>query len=217
MEFLKEYWPLLVCVVLIIIAVVVLFVFRDKPEDKQGTTDVTVDAKTDEQKPALETEKTEEQTEQKEQKQTEEKTSEQPKQEKPKKARKTKKVEKEETLTETETAEKPVEEAKAEEPVEEAKVEEPTAEKQEEVKEPEQTTSEEEMEDKKPAQKYMVTYDKEHKDWVVKKTGAARASKRCKTKKEAMEVAEKLAETQELNISVKKKDGKFQKRENASK
>ena len=208
MEFLKEYWPLLVCVVLIIIAVVVLFVFRDKPEDKQGTTDVTVDAKTDEQKPALETEKTEEQTEQKEQKQAEEKTSEQPKQEKPKKARKTKKVEKEETLTETETAEKPVEEAKAEEP---------TAEKQEEVKEPEQTTSEEGMEDKKTAQKYMVTYDKEHKDWVVKKTGAARASKRCKTKKEAMEVAEKLAESQELNISVKKKDGKFQKRENASK
>ncbi len=208
MEFLKEYWPLFVCVILIIVAIVVLFVFRDKPEDKQGTTDVTVDAKTDEQKPALETEKTEEQTEQKEQKQTEEKTSEQPKQEKPKKARKTKKVEKEETVTETETTEKPVKEAK---------VEEPTAEKQEEVKEPEQTTSEEEMEDKKPAQKYMVTYDKERKDWVVKKTGAARASKRCKTKKEAMEVAEKLAETQELNISVKKKDGKFQKRENASK
>ena len=32
-----------------------------------------------------------------------------------------------------------------------------------------------------------------------------------------MEVAEKLAQSQDLNITVKKKDGKFQKRENAGK
>ena len=70
---------------------------------------------------------------------------------------------------------------------------------------------------KERAQKYMVTYDKENKDWVVRKTGSQRASKRCKTKKEAMEVAERLAESQDLNLSVKKKDGKFQKRENANK
>ena len=61
----------------------------------------------------------------------------------------------------------------------------------------------------------MVTYDKDSKYWVVKKTGAQKASKRCKTKKEAMEVAERLAENQDLNLTVKKKNGKFQKRENA--
>ena len=60
-------------------------------------------------------------------------------------------------------------------------------------------------------QKYMVTYDKENKEWVVKKTGAARASRRCRTKAEALEVAEHLAESQDLNLTVKKKDGKFQK------
>ena len=60
-------------------------------------------------------------------------------------------------------------------------------------------------------QKYMVTYDKENKEWVVKKTGAARASRRCRTKAEALEVAERLAENQDLNLTVKKKDGKFQK------
>ena len=73
-----------------------------------------------------------------------------------------------------------------------------------------------EEEEKVRSQKYMVTYDKERKDWVVKKTGAQKASKRCKTKKEAMEVVTRLADNQELNISVKKKNGKFQKTENAT-
>ena len=70
---------------------------------------------------------------------------------------------------------------------------------------------------KEQTQKYMVTYDKEGKVWVVKKTGATRASKKCKTKKEALEIAEKLANNQDLKLSVKKKDGKFQKLENAKK
>ncbi|MBO7527100.1 MAG: DUF2188 domain-containing protein [Clostridia bacterium] len=65
---------------------------------------------------------------------------------------------------------------------------------------------------KQASQKYMVVYDKENKDWVVKKTGAKKASKRCNTKKEALEVAEKLADNQDLNLSIKKKDGKFQKK-----
>ena len=83
------------------------------------------------------------------------------------------------------------------------------------MKESEETLSADE-EEKVKAQKYMVTYDKEKKDWVVKKTGAQKASKRCKTKKEAMEVVTRLADNQELNISVKKKNGKFQKTENAT-
>ena len=66
-------------------------------------------------------------------------------------------------------------------------------------------------EEKQRAQKYMVIYDKENKEWVVKKTGAQRASKRCRTKVEALEVAERLAENQDLNLTVKKKNGKFQK------
>ena len=69
---------------------------------------------------------------------------------------------------------------------------------------------EESAEESKP-QKYMVTYDKENKDWVIKKTGATRASKRCRTKKEALEIVDQLASNQDLNVSVKKKDGKFQK------
>ena len=83
------------------------------------------------------------------------------------------------------------------------------------MKESEETLSADE-EEKVKAQKYMVIYDKEKKDWVVKKTGAQKASKRCKTKKEAMEVVTRLADNQELNISVKKKNGKFQKTENAT-
>lgn len=61
-------------------------------------------------------------------------------------------------------------------------------------------------------QKYMVVYDKENKNWIIKKTGAKKASKRCKTKKEALEIAERLADNQDLNLSIKKKDGKFQKK-----
>lgn len=34
---------------------------------------------------------------------------------------------------------------------------------------------------------YNISYDKEKDDWVVKKIGAKRASKRCKTKEEALE------------------------------
>lgn len=69
------------------------------------------------------------------------------------------------------------------------------------------------MEQKKDIkQRYMVTYDKEEKEWIIKKTGAERASRRCKTKAEALEIVAKLSENQDLGVSVKKKDGKFQKK-----
>lgn len=174
MEFLEKYWPLLVCVVLIIVAVVILIVFRDKPENNQngeGLQDSTNNDQIVEEKPAqAEAEK-----------------------------------EKDEAAPVVNAQEN-----EAEKPVEAETVEHDGEEKTVETKESTQ-------DEKKTNQKYMVTYDKEHEEWVVKKTGASRASKRCKTKKEAMEVAEKLAQSQDLNITVKKKDGKFQKRENAGK
>lgn len=117
--------------------------------------------------------------------------------EEPKTKKTTSKVAKEEK-TEVKAEKKP---AKVKEEKKEEKVEEqPT--------EVEATTEEVKVKN----QKYMVIYDKEKKDWVIKKTGAAKASKRCKTKKEALEFVEKYAENQDLNVSIKKKDGKFQKK-----
>ena len=59
---------------------------------------------------------------------------------------------------------------------------------------------------------YGVTYDKSKREWVVKKTGSSRASKRFTTKAEALEYAEKLSELNGVGLRVHKKDGKFQKR-----
>lgn len=44
-----------------------------------------------------------------------------------------------------------------------------------------------EDEKKQIASEYNISYDKEKDEWVVKKAGASRASKRCKTKEEALE------------------------------
>jgi hypothetical protein len=65
---------------------------------------------------------------------------------------------------------------------------------------------------KKSKGNYIITYDKQTKEWVVKRQGGARASKRTKTKKEAMEVVKKLSTNQDVEYLVKKKDGKFQKK-----
>lgn len=59
---------------------------------------------------------------------------------------------------------------------------------------------------------YMVSYDKVKKDWVVKRRGSQRASKRTATKQEAMDVVKKLTKTQDVGFTVKKKNGKFQKK-----
>ena len=61
---------------------------------------------------------------------------------------------------------------------------------------------------------YRVIYDKENKEWLIKKDGASRIIRRVKTKAEALELATQFAENQELNITVQKKDGKFQKKTN---
>ena len=61
---------------------------------------------------------------------------------------------------------------------------------------------------------YRVIYDKENREWMVKKDGAQRVIRRVKTKAEALELASQFATNQDLSISVQKKDGKFQKKRN---
>ncbi len=61
---------------------------------------------------------------------------------------------------------------------------------------------------------YRVVYDKENREWLIRKDGATRVIRRVKTKAEALELATQFAENQELNITVQKKDGKFQKKTN---
>lgn len=58
---------------------------------------------------------------------------------------------------------------------------------------------------------YSVTYDKETSEWIVKKSGATRASRRCKTEAEAIEIADKLSKNSNANITVNKKDEKSKK------
>ena len=96
---------------------------------------------------------------------------------------------------------------KAEKKPEEAK----PVKKQVENEEQKPAEKKEVKKEKQRKQVYMISYDKENKEWIVKKTEGERASKRCKTKAEALEVAKKLSESQDLKMSVKKKNGKFQK------
>ena len=58
---------------------------------------------------------------------------------------------------------------------------------------------------------YRLVYDKEAKEWVIKKENATRAIRRVKTKEEALKIAKQLSENQDANLVVHKKDGKFQK------
>ncbi len=101
-------------------------------------------------------------------------------------------------------------EPKAKEPKEITKEE--TAEEKPEEK-PEETVEEKPAkEEEKKAGIYMISYDKEKKDWVVKRRGSKRATKRTKTKKEALDLVKSLTESQDVGYVVKKKDGKFQKK-----
>ena len=88
--------------------------------------------------------------------------------------------------------------------------------KQEQMKENDISTEnnlEKDNKEQKNSKKvYGVTYDKSKREWVVKKTGSSRASKRFTTKAEALEYAEKLSELNGVGLRVHKKDGKFQKR-----
>ena len=54
-------------------------------------------------------------------------------------------------------------------------------------------------------------YDKEQRNWIVKIDGGQKASRRCNTKAEAEKIAKDLAKKKDANLSVHKKNGKFQK------
>ena len=67
--------------------------------------------------------------------------------------------------------------------------------------------------EKKPKKAvYRVIYDSINKEWTIKKDGAQRVIRRVKTKAEALKIAARLAETQNLSLTVHTKDGKFQKK-----
>lgn len=51
-----------------------------------------------------------------------------------------------------------------------------------------------EEEIKEPENVYSITHDEKTDEWIVKKTGASRATKRCKTEKEAIDLVNKLKE-----------------------
>ena len=59
---------------------------------------------------------------------------------------------------------------------------------------------------------YRLTFDKEKHEWVIKRDGSERATRRVRTKEEALKVMEQLSDNQGVGTHVHKKDGKFQKK-----
>lgn len=80
-----------------------------------------------------------------------------------------------------------------------------------EPKKPEPKKAEPKKVEKPDNETYRVVYDKEQKNWIVRIDGGQRASKRCATKEEALKVAKDLAKKKDADLSVHKKNGKFQK------
>jgi len=58
---------------------------------------------------------------------------------------------------------------------------------------------------------YRVVYNKEKRDWEIRKDNAKRIIRRLSTKEEALETVKELSKNNDLKVSVQKKDGKFQK------
>ncbi len=61
---------------------------------------------------------------------------------------------------------------------------------------------------------YRISYDHEERMWLIKKDGAKRVIRKTATKAEAVEIAKRMCDNQDLNLVVHKKDGKFQKKKN---
>lgn len=76
---------------------------------------------------------------------------------------------------------------------------------------------EEKSEEAKPrrvsvaAPRYIVKYDSKTREWIVLKAGNTRATRRVKTKQEALAIAKELSKNSDASLVVHKKDGKFQK------
>ena len=59
---------------------------------------------------------------------------------------------------------------------------------------------------------YRVVYNKEERIWQIKKDGAKRVITSYPTKEEALKRVKELCESNDMNVIIHKKDGKFQKK-----
>ena len=113
---------------------------------------------------------------------------------------------KEEEVKQPEKQEKP---AKAEKPAK--------TEKAVKAEKPKKAKTEKKVNEKQEPSKgarpsYRVIYDMSEKVWLIKKDGAKRVIRKVSTKAEATKIAKELSEDQNLNLTIHKKDGKFQKK-----
>lgn len=113
---------------------------------------------------------------------------------------------KEEEVKQPEKQEKP---AKAEKPAK--------TEKAVKAEKPKKAKTEKKVNEKQEPSKgarpsYRVIYDISEKVWLIKKDGAKRVIRKVSTKAEATKIAKELSENQNLNLTIHKKDGKFQKK-----
>lgn len=184
LEFLKDYWYFVVAgAIFVAIAIYwVVEISRSKRASKKATMpEETESTQTEQSKPS-------------EQKNTSNTTTAEPEQ-KP---------------AETTEQEKPAETTEKEKPVEKPKTKSTkTSSTKTKNKPKEESPTKPNQNLDKPS--YIVVYDAEKFDWVVKKEGSERATKRCHTKQEALTVIENLAKKSELKVTVAKKDGEVQK------
>ena len=82
--------------------------------------------------------------------------------------------------------------------------------KEKEVKKAKPAVKKEEP--KKTAGVYRVTFNKETKKWMINRDGAERVIANYATKDEALARVKELSKNQDVGYTVKKKDGKFQKK-----
>lgn len=240
LEFIKKYWGLFALILLLIVLIIVLiaFVVAKKKKDKKQAKMEANNAKKRDIEPILKNKKTASEKSQKVEVKTgdfnekkpvqNEKTDDVKAESKPKqkKVEKTaeKKEEKKTQLEEENKKEEKKTETKKVEHKEVSKkpatnkpaVKKPVEPKEEEngSKEEKPLKKEEKIEEKKEKdinETYRVVYDKEQKNWIVRIDGGQRASRRCATKEEALKVAKDLAKKKDADLSVHKKNGKFQK------
>ena len=74
--------------------------------------------------------------------------------------------------------------------------------------------NEKEVKAKETAGVYRLVYIDKDKLWVIKRDGAKRVIATYHTKEEALKRIKELSNNQDVGFTVKKKDGKFQKKEN---
>ena len=177
LEFLQNYWYILVAAVVVIVAVVALIIITRTPKDKSTNQAENVEQDTKETETKAEEKVVEAETQEKSTKET----------------KKVENAEKDDSTAEE------TEEAEEQEAEEEA---EPTTE----------TTKQETT--KKASTIYHVIYDKDLKEWAIRKNSSKRASKKAKTKEEAIAIATQLCENNDAKLVVHKRDGKFQKKAN---